>query len=227
MPVELTRRTLFNILPAATAGCAVCAGAFECAAQTAQPPMPAWSQNSDMTYEQVFRFAYQKDLIPILKSLAVQIGREKFTKMLQDTVCDLASKGMAGKKLPSRDFATFLQNMKSMPPLYRAAMDFEVSLAFENINRRDDAEPGYGVDHIAVAEAMGCKAIRVRRPEDCAAAFEEAKRLTAEHQVPVVVEFILERVTNISMGTEIDAINEFEELATSIAAAPTAIGLLD
>jgi tartronate-semialdehyde synthase len=34
----------------------------------------------------------------------------------------------------------------------------------------------------------------------------------AEFQVPVVVEFILERVTNISMGTEIDNIIEFEEV---------------
>ena len=33
-----------------------------------------------------------------------------------------------------------------------------------------------------------------------------------EHQVPVVLEFILERVTNISMGTEIDGVNEFEEI---------------
>ena len=33
-----------------------------------------------------------------------------------------------------------------------------------------------------------------------------------EHQVPVVLEFILERVTNISMGTEIDSVNEFEEI---------------
>jgi tartronate-semialdehyde synthase len=107
------------------------------------------------------------------------------------------------------------------------SMDFEVSLAFENINRGEGAEPGYGVDHIAVAEAMGCKAIRVRRPEDCAAAFKEAKRLMAEHKVPVVVEFILERVTNISMGTEIDAIVEFEELAERNEDAPTAIALLD
>jgi tartronate-semialdehyde synthase len=30
--------------------------------------------------------------------------------------------------------------------------------------------------------------------------------------VPVVVEFILERVTNIAMGTEIDNIIEFEEI---------------
>ena len=36
-----------------------------------------------------------------------------------------------------------------------------------------------------------------------------------EHQVPVVVEVILERVTNISMGTEIDNVVEFEDLAST------------
>ena len=90
-----------------------------------------------------------------------------------------------------------------------------------------EAEAGYGVDHVAVAEAMGCKAIRVRKPEECAAAFKEAERLIKEFQVPVVVEFILERVTNISMGTEIDNIVEFEELAENNEDAPTAIALLD
>ena len=45
--------------------------------------------------------------------------------------------------------------------------------------------------------------------------------------MPVVVEFILERVTNISMGAEIDAIVEFEELAERNEDAPTAIALLD
>jgi len=106
-------------------------------------------------------------------------------------------------------------------------MDFEVSLAFENVNRAKEPEAGYGVDHVAVAEAMGCKAIRVRRPEECAAAFREAQRLVKEFEVPVVVEFILERVTNISMGTEIDAVVEFEELAEKNEDAPTAIALLD
>jgi tartronate-semialdehyde synthase len=38
---------------------------------------------------------------------------------------------------------------------------------------------------------------------------------------------ILERVTNISMGAEIDAINEFEELALTRADAPSAVSLLD
>ncbi|CDX11298.1 Glyoxylate carboligase (Tartronate-semialdehyde synthase) [Mesorhizobium sp. ORS 3324] len=107
------------------------------------------------------------------------------------------------------------------------SMDYEVSLAFENVNRANDPEAGYGVDHVAVAEAMGCKAVRVRKPEEFAGAFKEAERLMKEHEVPVVLEFILERVTNISMGTEIDKITEFEELAERNEDAPTAIMMLD
>jgi tartronate-semialdehyde synthase len=93
-------------------------------------------------------------------------------------------------------------------------MDFEVSLAFDNINAspQGDAVPGYGVDHVAVAEGLGCKAIRVKSPNEFKEAFARARALMEEYQVPVVVEFILERVTNIAMGTEVDNINEFEEI---------------
>ena len=48
-----------------------------------------------------------------------------------------------------------------------------------------------------------------------------------EFRVLVVVEIILERVTNIAMGSEINAITEFEALAACGADAPTAISLLD
>jgi tartronate-semialdehyde synthase len=105
-------------------------------------------------------------------------------------------------------------------------MDFEVSLAFDNINASGDAEKGYGVDHVAVAEGLGCKAIRVRSPNQFAEGFEQAKALMEEHQVPVVLEFILERVTNISMGADIDQVVEFEELAERGEDAPTAIAAL-
>jgi tartronate-semialdehyde synthase len=90
------------------------------------------------------------------------------------------------------------------------SMDYEVSLAFDNINSPEAGNTG--VDHIQVAEGLGCKAIRVRTPQEFKDAFAEARRLMAEHQVPVVIEFILERVTNVSMGVEIDAITEFEEI---------------
>ena len=92
-------------------------------------------------------------------------------------------------------------------------MDFEVSLAFDNINLQDDeSTAAYGVDHVTVAEGLGCRAIRVKSPNEFQEAFARARALMAEHQVPVVIEFMLERVTNIAMGTEIDKINEFEEV---------------
>ncbi|MFG1710424.1 glyoxylate carboligase [Nonomuraea sp. M3C6] len=90
-------------------------------------------------------------------------------------------------------------------------MDYHVQLAFDNVNSPD--LEGYGVDHVKVAEGLGCKAIRVRTAAELPEAFEEAVKLMTEFRVPVIVEIILERVTNIAMGTEIDAIFEFEDLA--------------
>jgi tartronate-semialdehyde synthase len=104
-------------------------------------------------------------------------------------------------------------------------IDYCVQLAFDNINAPE--LEGYGVDHIAVAEGLGCKAIRVTDPAHIQAAFAEATSLMQQYSVPVVVEVILERVTNIAMGTEINAINEFEALAETRADAPTAVSLLD
>jgi len=104
-------------------------------------------------------------------------------------------------------------------------MDYSVQLSFENANT---PELGlYGVDHVKVAEGFGCKAIRVSDSEKIAGALKEARALARECRTPVVVEILLERVTNISMGTEIDAITEFEDLAEDAADAPTAIALLD
>jgi tartronate-semialdehyde synthase len=109
-------------------------------------------------------------------------------------------------------------------------MDYHVQLSFENVNAPHIG--AYGVDHVAVAEGLGCKAIRVTDPKDAQAAFVTARELMAEFSVPVVVEFILERVTNIAMGTEIDNVVEFEEIldlpvddapVTTAATAPRAL----
>lgn len=104
-------------------------------------------------------------------------------------------------------------------------MDYCVQLAFDNINMPETAQPerGYGVDHVKVVEGLGCKAIRVHRPDEMGPAIAQAEAWMKEFQVPVVVEVILERVTNIAMGTEIDQVREFEPLAESPADAPTAL----
>lgn len=104
-------------------------------------------------------------------------------------------------------------------------MDYCVQLSFDNVNSPE--VNGYGVDHLKVAEGLGCKALRVTDPADLGAAFEKAKALMAEYRVPVLVEVILERVTNVSMGPEIDGVVEFEDLAERGEHAPTALVPLD
>lgn len=103
-------------------------------------------------------------------------------------------------------------------------MDYFVQLSFENLNSPD--VDGYGVDHVKVAEGLGCKAIRVTDPEQILRALESAKKLMAEFEVPVVIEMILERVTNIAMGTEIDNVAENQPLADTPEDAPQSIAAL-
>jgi tartronate-semialdehyde synthase len=104
-------------------------------------------------------------------------------------------------------------------------MDYCVQLGFDNINAPE--LNGYGVDHVAVVEGLGCKALRVSKPEEIQPALVQAQALMQQYRVPVVVEVMLERVTNVAMGTEINNITEFEDLAAGKADAPTAIALLD
>jgi tartronate-semialdehyde synthase len=104
------------------------------------------------------------------------------------------------------------------------SMDYCVQLAFDNINTpHGESAAAYGVDHVKVVEGLGCKAIRVHEPGEFAPAVRQAEAWMAEHKVPVVIEVMLERVTNIAMGTEIDNVVEFEDLAASRADVPTAV----
>ena len=91
-------------------------------------------------------------------------------------------------------------------------MDYCVQLAFDNQNVEDETLKGYGVDHQKVVEGLGCKSLRVTDPAKLQDALRQAQAMAREFSVPVVVEVILEKVTNIAMGVEIDKINEFEDI---------------
>jgi len=108
-------------------------------------------------------------------------------------------------------------------------MDYCVQLSFDNQNLAEDGDGlrGYGVDHVTVVEGLGCKALRVTDPEQVADALRQAQQMAKEYRVPVVVECILERVTNIAMGTDIDKINEFEAIDCRAPQGLATAGLLD
>jgi len=101
-------------------------------------------------------------------------------------------------------------------------MDYQVQLSFDNIS---SPTGGYGVDHVKVAEGMGCKAFRVTEPDQLVPTLRQAQAMAAELKVPVVVECILERATNISMGTALDNVTEFQPLAQSPADVPNTLAV--
>jgi tartronate-semialdehyde synthase len=64
---------------------------------------------------------------------------------------------------------------------------------------------GLGVDFVNLAESFGAYAERVTQPEEIRAAFERA----VNSGKPAVVDVIVERETDASMGTSLDAVREF------------------
>jgi tartronate-semialdehyde synthase len=87
-------------------------------------------------------------------------------------------------------------------------MDFAVDLSYDR-----SSSDTYGMDHVAVMEAMGATGRHVTRPEDIKPALEWAIKVSEERRIPVLVEVIVERRTNAAMGTAINNIVEFEELS--------------
>ena len=99
-------------------------------------------------------------------------------------------------------------------------MDYCVQLSFETSTLPDSTATASTTSRWPrawAARRCGCSSPTRSCPRS-----SEAKELMAEFRVPVVVEAILERVTNVSMGTELDNVTEFEELAMTGADAPTA-----
>jgi hypothetical protein len=95
-PGPVTRRALFTVLPTSAFGCLGCARALACA-QTPQPPAHTSTEQAGLTWDEIFRFAYRKDLIPVLKELAAQLGREKFCSMLRQASDDVVRRKTAGR----------------------------------------------------------------------------------------------------------------------------------
>ena len=56
-----------------------------------KPSQDKFSENSGMSYEQVFNFAYRDLIIPQLLAVSLQIGRDKFVGMLKDATEEVYS----------------------------------------------------------------------------------------------------------------------------------------
>jgi tartronate-semialdehyde synthase len=90
------------------------------------------------------------------------------------------------------------------PEKYQYDMDFGVDISYQGPNGSQ------GIDHVGIMEAMGAVGRRVTSPGEITPALEWAVRASEERRVPALVEIIVERGTDASMGLSIDKINEYE-----------------
>jgi hypothetical protein len=119
-PAAIANRRRF-LLGFLTAGTAVCLGRRDLLALDVrgEQQKDAGSEHkfradSEMTFEGVFRFAFQNYYIPTLQSLADEIGRGPFLEMLKrlrsQSVADATRQSV--EKLPKNDFSTFVELSK-------------------------------------------------------------------------------------------------------------------
>jgi len=127
-PDSLSRRELFTILPAGAAGCLGCAWAAACSQQSSQLPVAHdWTENTDITWEQMFRFAYPEGFDPSVQgALSEKLGREEFVRILKEAGDAAVEKKAAGHRPRVRDLATLAASVKNMPPLMQHAMHAEI-----------------------------------------------------------------------------------------------------
>jgi len=81
-----------------------------------------------------------------------------------------------------------------------------VGLAVSEKIRVEPENQGRGFDFVKFADACGAKGERVTDPKEIKAAFRRA----VDSGVPYVIDIIIERETDCSMGASIDAVREFE-----------------
>jgi tartronate-semialdehyde synthase len=93
-------------------------------------------------------------------------------------------------------------------------INFAVDLGY------DGPSGPYGIDNVAVMEAMGALGRRVAEPGEIQAALDWAVKASEERRVPALVEIMCERETNAAMGVSIAKINEYEPILNGEREAP-------
>jgi tartronate-semialdehyde synthase len=82
-------------------------------------------------------------------------------------------------------------------------MNYGVDVGYEGPNGAN------GIDHVAAMESMGALGRRVTEPGEIRAALEWAAEASERTRLPTLVEIVVDRDADASMGTSIDAVREF------------------
>jgi hypothetical protein len=125
MNMENRRNFLAKALPACAVSCLGCSAAR---AQEAPPAKHKFQEPSGLTYEQVFRMAFQEGFIPTMKALAEDVGKDKLLEMLKSACSRTAAREVAqqASKSPKRDLAAFAEPLVHPKELYKHALTYQI-----------------------------------------------------------------------------------------------------
>jgi len=126
------RRQLFlQILPAGAFACLLCQRGLAANPQekgAAPPAKGKYQAPCEMSYEELFQFAYSYDFIPAMKAMGAEMGREKLVETLSRAYSAAAVERVRGqlKSKPNNDLATWTADLRNPPPIYTHALTYKV-----------------------------------------------------------------------------------------------------
>jgi len=130
-PKPNRRDFLFSAIPAGILGCLGCPTVLGLSVGGDTSPQSFQersSQNSGMTFEDVYNFAFRDGFIPLAKKMAEAMGEAEFTELLQEAGLERGREAGSAfaASLPDNEFSTFAGTMRNPPPLYGGALTFEM-----------------------------------------------------------------------------------------------------
>ena len=92
------------------------------------PPAHKFQARSEMTYAEIFKFAYTESFIPVMQVFAESLGREKLLMLLGDAGSKAMTKQVNefAQKLPKRDLVTWFADFRKPNPFIEHALTFEL-----------------------------------------------------------------------------------------------------
>ena len=125
------RQFLLNVLPAGTLFCLGCGNLLALAQSEKNPQVsPArhkFSENSGMSFEAVYKFAFQNYFIPVMRNLSDIMGKGEFMEILKKASSQAGAQNMKRltQNLRKRDLAVLAAFMKGNS-LYKKVLTFEI-----------------------------------------------------------------------------------------------------
>ena len=84
--------------------------------------------DSDMTYQDVFNYAFRWLFIPLLQDLGTRLGEDNLIAMLKEATAQVRIRGeqQAASQVPSNDLATFTAWAREPNPFWQNTLTFEI-----------------------------------------------------------------------------------------------------